>query len=498
VASLLCSFEVTLNRCFPVFVVYVFGPDPGDFMRFQFAFLSMFSVALLAVPGTSAGQSLTDALAEAYLTNPTLDAQRAFVRGTDELVPQALSNWRPFVEANLSAGGRILDGNNSSGFRNGRRTLYTREAGVALVQPIFRGGRTLADTRSAENTVTSQRAGLTDVEQQVLQAAVTAYMNVFRDQAVLELLIKNEQRLSRQFEASQDRFQVGEVTRTDVFQAEARLARATADRISGEGDLERSRAVYRNIVGSSPGQLAMPTLPEDLPPDLSDTIKLALDNNPVVVSAEYAERSALDDVDSVKGELLPEVSLRGEANRAWEETQNDGRIDTLEALVNVSIPLYQSGAVYSRVRQAKQIAAEARRNIDEAQRIVIEDATAAWADLDTAKAAIVSFRKEVEANEVALEGVEREAEVGARTVLDILDAEQELVDSQVNLVRAQRDMAVATYAVKASVGDLTAERLGLQVAIYRPEEHYEEVRGKFFGGSSSGDTSFDQFGKKNP
>lgn len=452
--------------------------------------------SLLASP--SLAQTLEEALVQAYQTNPTLDAQRAFLRGVDEEVPQALSNWRPTIEGNLSVGGRRLDGNNDSGFRNGSRSLFTREATLGVVQPLFRGGRTLAETRSAENTVTAERASLIDVEQQVLLATVTAYMNVFRDQAVLELQIKNEQRLARQFEASRDRFQVGEVTRTDVFQAEARLARATADRITSEGNLERSRAAYRNIVGSTPGQLQLPPLPSDLPPGLTDTIAISIDNNPSVINAEYEERAALDDVDTVRGELLPQISLRGEATRALETTQNDGRIDTLEALVSIDIPLYQSGAVYSRLRQAKQVAAEARREIDAAQREVIEEATAAWADLDAARAAIVSFRKEVEANEVALEGVEREAEVGARTVLDILDAEQELLDSQVNLVRSQRDEVVASYTVKSAVGDLTAERLGLPVQVYDPRDHYEEVRFKFFGGSSSGDVSFDQFGRPTP
>ncbi len=472
-------------------------PYLGDSMRTFQILPSIVCVLASMLASPSLAQTLEEALAQTYRTNPTLDAQRAFLRGVNEEVPQALSNWRPIIEGTVAAGPRKLDGN-SEAFFDDDRELFTRDLSVSIVQPLFRGGRTLSETRSAENTVTAERAALIDVEQQVLLAAVSAYMNVFREQAVLELLIKNEQRLARQLEASRDRFQVGEVTRTDVFQAEARLARATADRITGEGDLERSRAVYRNIVGETPGQLQMPPLPGDLPAGLEDTIKIAIDNNPTVINAEYGERSALDDVDTVRGELLPEINLRGEANRALETSQDGGRIDTLEALVTVSIPLYQSGAVYSRLRQSKQVAAEARREIDAAQRQVIEDATAAWADLDAARAAIVSFRKEVEANDVALEGVEREAEVGARTVLDILDAEQELLDSQVNLVRAQRDEVVASYTVKSAIGDLTAEQLDLPVEIYDPREHYEEVRFKFFGGSSSGDVSFDQFGRQTP
>jgi outer membrane protein len=292
-------------------------------------------------------------------------------------------------------------------------------------------------------------------------------------------------------EAARDRFQVGEVTRTDVFQAEARLADATAERIAAEGNLDSSRARYRNVVGETPGNLKRPEFPKNIPADLEATIATALDRDPDLISAEYAEKAALDDIDSTRGELLPQVNLIGRAQRDRESARQGARFNTYEALVRMDMPLYQSGAVYSRLRQDKQIAAAARRDIDRFRRNAIQRGTQAWTDFETAQAQIRSFTKSVEANTVALEGVQNEALVGARTVLDVLDAENELLNSQVGLVRARRDEGVAVFELLLATGELTAQRLELPVDYYDPEKHYREVRGKWFGGSSQGDINED-------
>jgi TolC family type I secretion outer membrane protein len=455
----------------------------------------MLLVAACVLAGEPArGQTLEEALVAAYRNNPTLEARRARLRTADEQVPQALANWRPRVTALGEVGARRLT---QAGPQLPTTTdvLYPSTLRATIEQPLFRGGRTLAATRGAEHAVLAERARLLTVEQVVLRDAATAYTNVVRDQSVLELNILAEQRFARELEATKDRFQVGEVTRTDVFQAEARLARATADRIGSEGALEASRAVYRNLIGDSPGALVRPPVPEPLPASLDEATEAAIANNPSIYAEEFDERSALDRVDEVRGELLPSVSLAGSAEREMEQIREDGRFDTFEALVTVTVPLYQSGAVYSRVRAAKQAVAEQRREMDQARRNVIRDTTQAWSDLSTARAAIGSRTKEVEANQVALEGVRREAEVGARTVLDILDAEQELLNSQVNLVRAQRDEIVAAFDLRSATGALTAQLLDLPVEFYDAEQHYREVRGKWFGTSSSGDISgdFDRF-----
>ena len=353
----------------------------------------------------------------------------------------------------------------------------------------------MAATRAAENEVLARRAQLFSVEQDVLRDAGTAYAEVYRDQAVLDLRIRNEQRLARQLEATRDRFEVGEVTRTDVFQAEARLARATADRVQAEGNLEGARARYRRAVGQMPGLLGQPAPPPDLPINGDQAVSLASDQNPVVIFAEYQERSALDQIDQVRGELLPEVDFTARAETGKEQAIENGTQHAWSALVNVRVPFYQQGQVYSRLRQQKQVASQRRREIDSSRRQAVEDAKGAWARLEAARAAVRSRKKEVKANEVALEGVQQEAQVGARTVLDILDAEQELVDAQVELVRAQADEVSSSFDLKRAVGELSADRLALAVDIYNPRRHYDEVRGLWFGSSSIGDVNEEDFGK---
>jgi outer membrane protein len=460
-------------------------------MRQSFALLVSISVVSAAICASVSAQTLEEALADAYMNNPTLEAERARQRATDENVPQALSGWRPNVRSFASIGKRHIKSDESSIIGEEDSTLTPHTYGVELEQPLFRGGQTLAQTRSAENTVRAGREALWSTEQRVLFSAATAFADVYRAQAVLDLTIRNEQRLVRELEATRDRFQVGEVTRTDVFQAEARLARATAERIRAEGDLDVARAAYRNVIGKPPGTLRRPGLPEGLPGSEDEAITEALKRNPDVRRREFEERSAADSVDSVRGRLLPSLSLVGRADEDYEQARNNARFNTYEGLLQLTVPIYQQGTVYSQLRQAKQVVTQQRRILDEAQRQTVKDATDAWTSLETARAAIVSRKKQVEANRVALDGVQREAEVGARTILDILNAQQELLDSQVQLVGAERDEVVAAYALQRSVGDLTAPRLRLPVAVYDPRAHYNQVRGAWIGGSSSGDSSQD-------
>jgi len=432
-------------------------------------------------------QALSDALTTAYMTNPTLLARRARLRSTDEGVPQALSNWRPDVS--LSMGGGYSDVLNTNGTGTAREQWRnSTDYSIDVTQPLFRGGRTLAATSEAENSIRAERARLLSVEQTVLLDTISAYMDVFRDEAVLKLNINNEQVLSRQLEATRDRFEVGEITRTDVHQAEARRAQAKADRIQSEGDLEASRAAYLNSVGeAAPGGLSSPDLPEDLPEMKETALKIAAVKSPLVIAADFDRLAALDNTDQVWGELLPELQLTAGYSRAFEGAAEQGRIDTAKVGLSLAVPIYQQGAVYSRLREARQSAAERTFTVDEQRRVAVETASRAWEALQTAKARVVSFQAQIEANVVALEGVQREASVGSRTVLDVLDAEQELLDSRVAHARARRDELVAAYEVKSALGQMTARDLKLPVTLYDPREHYREVRGKWFGGRASGD-----------
>ncbi len=437
------------------------------------------AVGLWAICAQPAGaQMLAETLAKAYATNTTLRAARAELRAVNEGVPQALSDWRPNLTVTGSAGKLRID--SKASFSSTKETTTPFEATARLIQPLYRGGRTLAATERAEHEVRAQRSTLQSVEQAVLLRAVTAYMDVWRDQAVIEFNVKNEMVIERQLEATEDRFTVGEVTRTDVAQAETRLAVATADRIAAEGALRSSRAVYAEVIGSAPGVLPPPPPLVGMPASLDAVINLAVSRNPDILAASFAEKAARRRVREVVGELLPSVQINASLSHSEETNQRSGETDRAQILAEVTIPLYQQGAVSSRVREAKQISNQRRIEIDESRRRIEQEAISAWEGLQTARAQIRSFESGVRAAEIALEGVRQENAVGARTILDILDAEQELLDAQVNLVRSQRDEVIAGYQVHTAIGRLTARDLNLPVEVYDPEVDYLKVRNTWF------------------
>lgn len=440
----------------------------------------LFGVAIVA-PGESRAQNLMESLALAYTNNPTLQAGRARLRAIDEGVPQALSGWRPDVRFTADLGKLRRRTNATGGFGSGDDTRTTYNGGFRVTQNVYQGGSTEAEIKQAKHEVSAERARLMTTEQGVLLDVVTAYMDVFREEAVLRLNINNEQVLSRQLQATRDRFNVGEVTRTDVAQAESRLARATAERIQAEGDLEVSRAFYEQIVGAKPAAVPNPGYPASLPAEVDEAKALARDGNPAVVSAIYDERAARANVEAVKGELLPSVDLVGEASRSRNEGTPDRTVDDITVTAELTVPLYQQGAVSSRIREAIELAGENQLQVEEARRAAIEDAKSGFEQLLTARASIQSREAEVRAAKIALEGVEQEAAVGSRTVLDVLDAEQELLDAQVSLVLDQRDAIVASYELLAAVGRLTARELGLAVDLYDQKAHYLQVRDKLWG-----------------
>lgn len=435
-----------------------------------------------AIAPGAAAETLSGSWTKAYLSNPTLAAERARLRSVDEGVPEALSNWRPTVTVNGQLGVTYTD--QEGQFNNGSDTNVPKSLTAQVTQPLYRGGRTVADTKRAVAEMLSARAALVNVEQQVMLAVGTSYMEVLRDQAVVELTENNLIVLERQLQATRDRFSVGEVTRTDVAQAEARLARAASDLETAKGDLEISRAAYARQVGEQPVGLEAPEGVPGAPESLDRAVEIAAEYNPVVVQAVRNHEAATHVVRLIKGELYPSVALNGQLQQAFDPNENTDEIMQAQATIDVTAPLYQSGSVYARIRGAKQSQSQALQEIEEARRQAVEAASAAWEQVVANRATIVSLEAEIRANEIALEGVQQEALVGTRTVLDILDAEQELLDSRVNLVRARRDEFVAVFDLIASVGGLTADRLGLDTPIYDPSAYYESVRGQWFGGEA--------------
>ena len=474
-------------------------------------FSASITLALL-LPVFAQAQTLQDALTSAYNTNPQLQAERATLRATDENVPQALANWRPTVQisgsegidhnsqhqdcSKLSLGINPCTGASASltpaqlaaiglgsspNTLNSTANLSPQTQALTVSQPIYRGGRTEAQTEQAMNLVRSERAHLSSIEETVLLSAVTDYMNVVRDQATLDLNINNEQVLRRQLEAAQDRFRVGEVTRTDVAQAEAAYAAAIAGRQQAAGNLQISRSAYERDIGQAPGKLAPPSGVPELPTSRDEVTALATDTNPDVISAQFAQQAAEDNIRVVRGQLLPTISLNASAQRL-SETQGAGKvIDDFSLTGQLTMPLYEGGAIYSQSRQASQTAAQRRSQVDNARVTAVQQAAQAWEQLVSDRAQITSEQSQIKANEIALDGVQQEASVGSRTVLDILNAEQILFQSRVNLVTSQHDEVVAEFALASALGRLTAKQLNLPVVFYDPQEHFDAVRDKWIG-----------------
>ena len=438
--------------------------------------------AILVDGGSVKAQSLTDALVNAYRTNPRLMAERAALHAADENVPRALSGWRPTVNLEARFNHQYTDSVTDFTFSAGEQTINSKSIALELSQPLYRGGRTVNETQSAKEMVFAARARVTEVEQQVLLAAVTSHFDVVHAQEVTNLNANNEKVLARKLQATSDRFEVGELTSTDVFQAEARLADATASRIAAEGDFSISRARYHAIVGVFPAKLDFPSQ-ESMPElfDLDTGRQLSMQRNPEIIAAAHYERAALYKISVAAGVLLPEVTLDTSVARAANPTTFTDEQDSFQIGLTGRIPLYQSGSEYAEVRELRMIAVQRRRELDTVRRQVEEDFLRTWEQLMTARARILSFKVSVTANEVALDGVNQEAEVGVRTILDVLDAEQELFEAKANFVRVRRDEAVATFKLLSISGGMTAANLNLPVEIYDPGQHYYLVKEKWIG-----------------
>lgn len=436
----------------------------------------------------SRADTIEAALVRAYQNNPELNAQRASVRATDEVVPQALSGYRPRVSISGSVGSQYTDTLNVTRsttpptYTNLHGTNVPRSIGATVTQNVFNGFQTANRTRAAESQVSAAREGLRVLEQTVLLAAAQIYMDYLRDAAIVEVQRSNTRVLEQTLKQVQDRFSVGEVTRTDVAQSEAQLAAGRSQLLTAESNLNTTRANFRRIIGNEPSALA-PGSPVDrfLPRTLPAAIELGLIQNPNVTAAMHGIDVSFLNVKVAEGALFPTVNLVASVQQAYETTLPILRTFSASAAAQVNIPVYQGGAEYALIRQNKETLAQQRLVLDQVRDQTRATIVQNWGQLQAAKAQIASAQAQVTASETALNGVREEARVGQRTTLDVLNAQQALVNARVSIVTAQHDRVVASYAVLAAVGRLSPAVLGLATTVYDPSVHYHQVRDAWIG-----------------
>lgn len=459
--------------------------------RVDFARLLAVAAALLAWPTAASAQALSDALALAYDSNPTLAAERARVRALDENFIQARSQALPSLTANLQTGTSDTTRSGDPDFGAllpSSSTVDSAGYSLSASQTLFRGGRTGAAMDQALANILGARAQLLATEQNVLLAAVTAFMDVRRDAAILSIRANNVAVLERQLQASRDRFEVGEITRTDVSQAEARLAGARSEYAAAQAALATSRAAYEQVIGQAPGTLEPePPLPP-LPATLEDAFVLALEGNPDVIASTFSEEAARAGVRNAKGAMLPTVGVT--VTHSYTDSYRGGPFEftgdptwneSTSITGRVSIPLFSGNSLSSSVRQARQNETSARLQLRDAERRARESVSSSWSAYLASQSQTASSAEQVRANELAYEGVEAEAAVGLRTTLDVLNAEQELLNARLALVQSERNGYVAGFRVLQSIGAVNAASLDLAVDVYDPAVNLSSIRRRYLG-----------------
>jgi outer membrane protein len=449
------------------------------------------AVLLLALTGPAPvlADTIEAALVRAYQNNPQLNAQRASVRSTDENVPQALSGYRPRVAVTASAGYQYTDVQTVTGGgpNNILRTDIhganaPRSVGATVTQTLYNGQITANRTRAAESQVSGAREGLRVLEQTVLLAAATIYMDYLRDAAIVEVQRSNVRVLEQTLKQTKDRFNVGEVTRTDVAQSEAQLAAGRTQQLTAESNLTTTRSNFRRIIGNEPQNLA-PGSPVDrfLPGTLPGAVDLGLTQNPNVTAAMFGIDISFLQTKINEGALLPTVTLQGSVQQSYEQTLTIFRSFGASAIAQLSIPVYQGGAEYALIRQSKETLAQQRLFLEQTRDQTRANVVTAWGQLVAGKAQVASAQSQVTASEIALNGVREEAKAGQRTTLDVLNAQQALVNARVALVTAQHDRVVASYSVLNNIGRLSPQVMNLATTVYDPSVHYHQVRDSWYG-----------------
>ena len=432
---------------------------------------------------TAAAETLPDALVKTYQTNPQLNAERARQRGTDENIPQALAGYRPQLVATLSAGlqpVRNLLPDNTIQSAN----LRPWTIGLTVTQVLFNGNKTSNNVRIAEFQVKSGREALRNVEQGALLDAVTAYMNVMANYALVESLRANVQVLREIQATTKRRLNAGDVTPTDTAQAEARVSRGLADLNVAEVALAISKEIYAQVIGEPPSQLVAASPVDRLIPTTQvAAVDTAIHEHPAILGAGYDVDVATTSIKLAESALLPTVTVQGNVSR---QVQTDTSLtttatDQASVIGQINVPIYDGGTAASQTRQAKEVMSQSRMVLEQVRNQSRTAVVSAWVSNEGTKVALRAVESEVHAADVALQGVRREAAGGQRTTIDVLNAQQELTNARSRQILAQRDRVIASYTLLSAVGRLDVHTLNLNTPEYQPEVHYHQVRDAWHG-----------------
>lgn len=458
-------------------------------LRRTAAVLSLVGVALSPVDAFAT--TLQEALIAAYQNNPSLEANRANVRSQDEDVAQARALGRGTLDLRTEASSSV----ENLSPRSTRTDGFSASLNASLL--LYDGGRTRDAIAAAENTIFAAQANLRATEQAILLEAATAYLDVRRDQQFLALGYNNVNLIDQQVQATQDRFDVGAVTRTDVALANARLAAARTSLAANSGALALSKEVYRAVIGSEPTNLHVPPPLPGMPATLAEAESIGVREHPAVIAARYNERAAEHNLARARALRHPTVTLNGQLGYTHNRTNSAtgdyfgdvfGNSESTGAAVslNGSLPIYQGGALSSQMRQAAQIFESRKASTQDTIRAVRQATAIAWANMRVSRASINAATLQIEANQIAYDGIEEEMRLGARTTLDLLDAEQDLLEAKSNLASALRDRYVAGFNLLSAMGLLNVTSLNLGIPAYDPNVNFNRVRNapiSFSGGS---------------
>lgn len=440
--------------------------------------LSLWAFCLCAglfPPENLRAQTFEEALVSTYLANPTLEAERAALRAATDAVGEAKGGWRPTlaIEGELLANDVDEDGT--------RDSFLSKSAALVLEQNLFQGGETVASVGQAEQLLLYRRARLDVVEQQVLLSAIEAYAGLANARAVLALARENEQRLETQLDATRKRLKAGELTGTDAAQADARHAAAIAGRERASSAAEAAEAVYRSVTGEVPAALAPLEAPALAFASEAESARLAIENNPSIKAVRYRLAAANSDIRIAESALYPSLDLKAELGYADDPSLDVGYERAAAIGLELRIPLYQGGGEYARIRRARQEMSQVENDLDAVKRAVTVEVSQAWQDFSAARGTIVSIERQVDAAGQALEGAKKEAAVGQRTTLDVLDLESDFFQAELDLANARRDEVVAAYRLRLALGELTADALDLPGERYDEERYDQDNRNRLIG-----------------